>query len=210
MIFRKTNTFSIFDQFVDNYNGKTILDFGGNRGNLIASSEGKISQESYTCLDVSKEALNFLHNDFPLVNSIHWNKYHSYYNPTGNIKEPFTKIKYHDIIFANSVFTHHTLEEMLYCIDNLSRYTNRIAFTYIDPNNNQFLEKFKEKYYDLSFEGGDVSYTTDKNGILWSAFDTEYLKKHLSYHKIEVGTTNWFNYIDIQVRLPIIASLVGY
>jgi|TARA_B110000977_G_C11085954_1_gene494731 hypothetical protein len=205
-VFRKTDTFDIFKQCVD-YNNESILDFGGNRGNLLTSSNGIIQQNKYTCLDISQAGLAELPEN---TKAIHWNRYHSNYNPTGNINEPFPKIKYHDIIFANSVFTHHTLEEMLYCIDNLSQYTNRLVFTYIDPFNKQFLEKFKEKYYDLSFEGRDVSYTTDKNGILWSAFDTEYLKKHLSYHRIEVGTTNWFNYIDIQVRLPVVASLVVY
>lgn len=199
MIFRKTNTFSIFEQFVDDYSSKTILDFGGNRGNLIASSKGKISQENYTCLDISKDALSVLHNDFPQVNSIHWNKYHSYYNPTGNIKEPFPKLQFYDIVFANSVFTHMTLKETLYCLDEITQYTNRIAFTYIDPTNNQFIKNFNEKYCKLSFDNLDESYTNDENGMFWSAFSTEYLLQLLPHNNIKYGITNWFNFIDITI-----------
>lgn len=202
MIFRKTNTFAIFNQFVDNYNNKTILDFGGNRGNLIDSSDGKIKQEHYTCLDVSKESLDFLHKDFPLVNSIHWNKYHPYYNPTGNIEEPFPKLQFYDIIFANSVFTHISLEETLYCLEQISKYTNRITFTYIDPSNNQFIKKFNEKYCKLSFDNVNESYANDENGMFWSAFNTDYFidKLKYTYFSIKSGTTDWFNYMDIKIK----------
>lgn len=194
MKFRKTNTYSIFKQCVPNYKNETILDFGGNRGNLLDSD---INPKKYTCLDISKEGLEALPSD---VKSIHWNRHHSYYNPNGKPHEPFPKLKWHDIVFANSVFTHHILDEALYCINNLSNYTNRIVFTYIDPTNDTFLNKFREKYYDLTFEGGDVSYKRDQKGILWSAFDTDYLKGKLDYHDIKIGTTDWFNYMDIQVR----------
>lgn len=206
-LFRKTDTFSIFQQCVTDYNGETVLDFGGNRGNLLLSSNGKIKERNYTCLDISKDALDALPDN---INSIHWDRYHSYYNPEGNISKPFPKLKHYDIVFANSVFTHHTLEEMLYCIDCLSHYTNRIVFTYIDPNNSIFIEKFRKKYYDLKIEAGDVSYTVDKNNILWSAFDTNHLKNHLPYQIVTAGITDWFNYIDIQVRFPIIPGIFGY
>lgn len=204
MKFRKTNTYSIFKQCIPNYRNETILDFGGNRGNLL---DGDINPNKYTCLDISKEGLEALPSG---VKSIHWNRHHSYYNPNGKPHEPFPKLKWHGIVFANSVFTHHVLDEALYCINKLSNYTNRIVFTYIDPTNDAFLSKFKEKYYDLAFEGGDVSYTRDQKGILWSAFDTDYLTDKLDYHNIKTGTTDWFNYMDIQVRSPISPGLVGY
>lgn len=206
-LFRKTDTFNIFQQCVSDYSHGTVLDFGGNRGNLLTSSNGKIKKYNYTCLDISKSAIDALPDN---VKSIHWNRYHSYYNPTGNVSEPFPKLKYYDIIFANSVFTHHKLEEMLYCIDCLSHYTNRIVFTYIDPNNSIFIEKFCKKYYDLKIGAGDVSYTVDKNNILWSAFDTNYLKTYLPYQRVTAGTTDWFNYMDIQIQHSIVPGIFGY
>ena len=48
MIFKKLNVFNIFDQFVTDYKNKKILDFGGNRGNLISYSNGKIHEKNYT------------------------------------------------------------------------------------------------------------------------------------------------------------------
>ena len=206
MKFRKTNTYSIFEQCIPDYNNQTILDFGGNQGNLL---DGGINPKKYTCLDVSKEGLAALPEG---TESVHWNRYHAYYNPNGNPNEKFPKLKWHNIAFANSVFTHHTLDETLYCIDHLSKYTNRIGFTYIDPSNEQFLKKSREYYYDLSFESGDISYTTDKNGILWSAFDTDYLKSKLNhiYFDIKSGTTDWFNYMDIKIEYPIVPGIFGY
>jgi hypothetical protein len=99
---------------------------------------------------------------------------------------------------------------MLYCIKCLSYYTNRIVFTYIDPNNSIFIEKFCKKYYDLKIETGDISYTIDKNNILWSAFDTNYLKNHLQYQRVTAGITDWFNFMDIQIRQPILPAIFGY
>ena len=197
MRFRKADTYSIFAQCVFDYSNQSILDFGGNRGNLISSSNGIINPEKYTCLDVSREGLAALPKG---IKSIHWNRYHPYYNPNGNPEEPFPEMEWHDIVFANSVFTHHLLEEALYYIENLSKYTNRIVFTYIDPENDEFINKFRNKWYDLSFEKKEVSYAIGKGEILWSAFDTEYLKNHLPYNKIKAGTTDWFNYMDITVR----------
>lgn len=206
-VFRKTDTFNIFQQCVPDYSWQTILDFGGNRGNLLTSSAGTIDSKKYTCLDISKDGLAALPEG---TKSVHWNRYHTNYNPTGNINEPFPKIKYYDIIFANSVFTHHTLEEMLYCIDNLSQYTNRLVFTYIDPNNEKFLENFRRKYYNLEFKKQDVSYTTDEKEIFWSAFDTNYLKTYLPYQRVTVGTTDWFNYMDIQIQHSVVPGIFGY
>lgn len=207
MKFRKTDTYSIFKQCVPDYSWQSILDFGGNRGNLLTSSEGEIKNKKYTCLDVSKEGLAALPEG---TKSIHWNRHHSYYNPNGNETEAFPRMPYYDIVFANSVFTHHKLDEMVYCIDKLSQSTNRIVFTYIDPANETFFKNFTEKYYNLEMTKGDVSYTTDDRGILWSAFDTEYLKKQLPYHNIRTGTTDWFNYMDIQVRPSNPIGIFGY
>ena len=204
MKFRKTNTYAIFEQCVPDYRNETILDFGGNRGNLL---DGDIEADKYTCLDISKEGLAALPDN---VKSIHWDRHHSRYNPNGKAHEPFPKIPWHDIVFANSVFTHHIIDEALYCIRHLSKYTNRIVFTYIDPKNEIFLDKYRTKYCDLKFEQEDFSYSYDEKGVFWSAFDTDYLKNKLNYHHVRSGSTDWFNYIDIQVSPPMNIGIFGY
>ena len=144
-VFRKTDTFDAFYEIVGDFTNKSILDFGGNRGNLINSSNGKILEENYTCLDISQDALDIISKECPKANTIHWNRYHKMYNPTGNKNENFPnsyfngglfgKNKKIDLVFANSVFTHHEIKEMLYCIRQLSSVSNNLYFTYIDPNN---------------------------------------------------------------------------
>lgn len=196
MVFRKTNTFAIFARMVKDYENKTILDFGGNRGNLIASSEGKIKPENYTSLDISKESLELCEQENPGVKTIHWNRHHQNYNPEGEIIE-FPDIDEYDIAFANSVFTHMSIDEALYYINCLKKKCKVVAFTYIDPANEEFLLRFQEKYYELEFKEGKVSYTKDCKGIFWSAFDTEYLKAQIP-GKIKVGKTAWFNYLILE------------
>ena len=198
MIFRKTNTFAIFDEILNDYENKTILDFGGNRGNLIATSDGKILPQNYTCLDVSREALKICEQENPGVKTIHWDMYHQNYNPTG-CNAVFPKIGKYDIAFANSVFTHMEIDEVLYCVNHLKECCGLLAFTYIDPDNQEFLLRFQEKYYELELEGEEVSYAKDHKGIFWSAFDTEYLKARIGGDAI-TGKTSWFNYLILEVK----------
>ena len=196
MIFRKTNTFAIFKRMVKDYENKSILDFGGNRGNLSASSEGKIKPENYTCLDVSLDSLELCEKENPGVSTIHWNRYHKYYNPNG-IFASFPNIPEYDIAFANSVFTHMSIAESLYCIEHLKKKCKIVAFTYIDPDNEEFLLRFQDKYYELEFERKKVSYTIDCKGISWSAFNTEHLLSHIP-GQVKVGKTAWFNYLLLE------------
>lgn len=205
-VFRQANVYDLFEQIVDNYENQTILDFGGNRGNLIRTSSGKILPENYTCLDISKDALKVLEKENPGVSSIHWNRYDRVYNSDGNDNEPFPKLKHYDIVFANSVFTHHKISEMLYCLRNLYNCSNTIYFTYIDPTNTTFFERFEEKYGGVDWsrsEGKDLSYLVSNTNMLWTVIDTEYLKKQIIKDtdinlRFETGITTWFNWMKIE------------
>lgn len=206
MIFRKTNTFGLFEQIVDDYEDKTILDFGGNRGNLIATSFGKIKPENYTCLDISSDSLDLCKKENPGVKTILWNRYDRLYNPSGNDLEPFPKIGHYDIAFANSVFTHHKMKEILFCLDKLGEVSNKIYFTYIDPKNKQFFEKFEEKYGGVDWSKSkekEVSYIFSNSNMLWTVVDTEYLKNQIYKNSnksmiIDTGRTNWFDWMKIE------------
>ena len=200
-IFRKTNVFNIFEQCTSDYENKTILDFGGNRGNLITSSKNKIKLENYTCLDVSKQALALCEKENPGVKIIHWDYYHPQYNPQGHFSLEFPKCSTYDIIFANSVFTHMSIEETILHLKTLAKYTDKIIFTYIDPHNKKFIKEFCNKYYDLQFEKKDYSYVTDSKGLFWSAFKTDYLLSRIKdIASIEFGKTTWFNYAVLYIK----------
>jgi hypothetical protein len=225
MIFKKLNVFNIFDQFVTDYKNKKILDFGGNRGNLISYSNGKIHEKNYTCMDVSKDSLNALLNEHPAANVVYWNRYHSIYNPAGSKTETFPNIGIFDISFANSVFTHHNLEELLYCVANLCTISTYVYFTYIDPSNQKIFDILHNTHrtIDVSekqmkkIRSNKVSYITNNDNMLWSVFDTVELKKSIKKYSrfqlsIEDGLTDGFNWMKITVldRNIIVPSLIGY
>ena len=67
---------------------KKILDYGGNRGNLLYFSQSKILQQNYTCIDVEEDAIALGKQEFPDATSIHYNKFSLMYN-NGNLNEPF-------------------------------------------------------------------------------------------------------------------------
>ena len=109
-----TNRFSLFEKFAGNYKNKKILDYGGNRGNLLYFSQGKIKQENYTCIDVEKDAIEQGKIEFPNANFMHYDRYNWMYNHNGNMQHDFPKLYLcYDIIWAYSVFSHTDLDEFI-------------------------------------------------------------------------------------------------
>lgn len=133
-------TFSLLKIILPKLNWKTIeiLDFGGNRGNLLISSQREIIEKKYTCIDVDKEALSQGIKDFPNANWIHSNKYNPAYNPTGDKSSKELKLSTYDLIVSYSVFTHIKESEMVSTIDSLfDNHLNLngiIIFTFLEPH----------------------------------------------------------------------------
>lgn len=107
--------YPIFEYFTyqgANFVNKTVLDFGGNQGNLIKSSNNIIKEENYTSVDVDESVLDIGRREFPNSKWIYYNRHNPAYNQTGvpnllpNIDETY------DVIIANSVFTHTVIEEI--------------------------------------------------------------------------------------------------
>ena len=111
----KTGRFSYFDQQLDypNWSDKSVLDFGGNEGNLLWDHNCTIRPENYYCLDVINEALDVGRKRFPQAHWVHYDRYNCSFNPEGieDLPIPDMGIEF-DIILAYSVFTHTTREEM--------------------------------------------------------------------------------------------------
>tara|TARA_B110000902_G_C14041244_1_gene487903 strand:+ start:42 stop:752 length:711 start_codon:yes stop_codon:yes gene_type:complete len=224
-VFKKIDVFSMFEQIVPNYKKKTILDFGGNLGNLISYSNGKILEHDYTCLDLSKEALDILQVNYPNTLGLHWNRYHKMYNPDGNVDEPWPAHLQYDIAFANSVFTHQEIPEMIKCLKYLTHHADRIYFTYIDPNNNSVLNDLINKHNAISLtnkqivklKDRELSYVLDGSRVvyrddienesyksIWTIIDTNYLKEVLNSFGFKViyssTTISGFNWMEIKPR----------
>jgi len=147
----KTTQFAYFDAQLDHpdWRGKRVLDFGGNKGNLLLDPTCTIRQQDYYCLDVIGEAIAAGRRQFPEAHFIHYDRYNCSFNPGGvrDLPLPDLGVEF-DFILAYSVFTHTTFEEMTDLIGQLQQRLargGRLAFTFIDPHWNENLRWRLEK-----------------------------------------------------------------
>jgi 2-polyprenyl-3-methyl-5-hydroxy-6-metoxy-1,4-benzoquinol methylase len=138
--FVKTSQFAYFNEQLDypDWSGKLVLDFGGNKGNLLLDPSCSIKQQDYYCVDVVKEAIEEGRKSFPEAHFAHYDRYNRSFNPEGkrDAKVPDVGVKF-DFILAYSVFTHTTLEEMTDLVGQLETLLapgGALAFTFIDPH----------------------------------------------------------------------------
>jgi SAM-dependent methyltransferase len=135
----KLGRFSYFDQQLGypDWGSKTVLDFGGNQGNLLMDRNCTIRDARYYCLDVLKEALEEGRKTHPEAHWVHYDRYNRSFNP-GGVKDlaiPDMGVEF-DIIVAFSVFTHTTREEMHSLVKELLALLapgGVLAFTFSDP-----------------------------------------------------------------------------
>jgi SAM-dependent methyltransferase len=138
-ISNKRGQFDYFDQQLSkpNWRELTILDFGGNVGNLLDDAGPWIDPERYWCIDVVAGAIEIGRQKHPRAHWVHYNRYNCCFNPDGvpSLNLPVLNRTF-DYILAYSVFTHVIPSEMQELIADLSSRVNpggRLAFTFIDP-----------------------------------------------------------------------------
>ena len=149
--FVKATQFAYFDEQFDHpeWRGKRVLDFGGNKGNLLLDPACTIRHRDYYCLDVISEAIEEGRKTFPDAHFIHYDRYNCSFNPDGvrELSIPDLGVEF-DFILAYSVFTHTTFEEMKDLVAQLQQHLapgGTLAFTFIDPNWNGNLRWRLEK-----------------------------------------------------------------
>lgn len=138
--------FSYFSTLGVDFENKSVLDFGGNNGNLIRSSNNKIQDKMYTCVDIDKQGLSDGEQSFPNAKWMHYNRYHPVYNKLGD-KTALPNIEQYDIIIANSVFNHFTNEEILFFVDYLYNHltpSGKFYFTWCNIDNEYCFNTFKK------------------------------------------------------------------
>jgi hypothetical protein len=147
--FVKATQFAYFDKQLGhpNWRGKRVLDFGGNKGNLLLDPACTIRHQDYYCLDVIGEAIEEGHQTFPDANFIHYDRYNCSFNPEGvrELPVPDLGVEF-DFMLAYSVFTHTTFEEMKELVAQLRQHGRTVAFTFIDPQWNGNLRWRLEKH----------------------------------------------------------------
>jgi hypothetical protein len=208
MIFnRRVDYFNTLENLSGSTIDKSILDFGGNRGNLLHFSQGKILEKNYTCIDIDEDSVRAGKEEFPRATWIHWNRYHSHYNAAGaKEKFPIENQKW-DIIWSHSVFTHLDQQETLFCLDNLLGLGNEIYFSFIGTENNTRIQKLID-LDQIKIDSSDIkninqsqySVILDRNRVvcentdlskfnykkIWTFYSVEYfvdfLRENLKHH----------------------------
>src|ERR1700752_2371520 len=136
----KSSQFVYFNEQLENpdWNGKLVLDFGGNKGNLLFDPSCTIRQRDYYSVDVVNDAIEEGRKTFPEAHFAHYNRYNRSFNPEGIVDLPVPDLGVRfDFILAYSVFTHTTLAEMKELVGQLEALLSpggALAFTFIDPH----------------------------------------------------------------------------
>ncbi|HKO58185.1 MAG TPA: class I SAM-dependent methyltransferase [Thermoanaerobaculia bacterium] len=137
---RKTGQFSYFAQQVGNgsWQGKSVLDFGGNVGNILRDARATIERPRYWCIDVVRESIDAGRARYPSSHWIHYDRYCFFFNPHGVPGLPLPSFDHEfDYIVAYSVFTNTSRADMLDLVAQLEARLadgGTLAFTYIDPH----------------------------------------------------------------------------
>jgi SAM-dependent methyltransferase len=199
-----------------NWRQKTVLDFGGNVGNLLRDPNSTIDETNYWCLDVSSEAINQGKAAFPRAHWHFYDRYCFYFNPKGmpHLRLPSLEQKF-DYVVAYSVFTNSSRADMIDLVGQLRRLLKadgRLAFTFIDPyfhswpesydgNNLQWrLERIKNQNPHVNIEAlADAA----RNGlwfILVNEDDLYVENDHIKYYAPEDQRSHYVFYTEKYMR----------
>jgi SAM-dependent methyltransferase len=136
----KATQFAYFDAQLDqpDWTDTRVLDFGGNKGNLLLDPACTIRHANYYCLDIIRDAIEEGRKTFPQANWFHYDRYNCSFNPEGvdNLPIPDLGVEF-DFILAYSVFTHTGWEETKDLVEQLRARLapgGILAFTFIDPH----------------------------------------------------------------------------
>lgn len=158
-ISQKLGQFSYFDTQLGQpvWQGKHVLDFGGNVGNFL--KESAIDIEKYWCLDVSLEAIEKARREVPEAHWIWYDRYNISFHPRGSKTAEIPELdQQFDYILAYSVFTHIDVDEMKHSVEvllSMLKPGGMLAFTFIDPHYRSWEkngQSLQEKYSGNNFE----------------------------------------------------------
>jgi SAM-dependent methyltransferase len=147
------------------WKGKSVLDFGGNIGNVLHHPRSTIDREKYWCIDVSRDAIAAGRKAAPAAHFIFYDRYSLEYNPDGirNLAIPTNGNRF-DFVLALSVFTHMPKTEMIALVSDLEKALKkggRLAFTFLDPH-----------YIPADSDVGNLKYYSKRGwGLAGAEFD---------------------------------------
>ena len=147
------------------WNGKNVLDFGGNIGNILRDPNSTIDRERYWCVDVDRASVEQGEASFPKSHWLFYDRYCFFFNPGGvpNLALPEMGETF-DYVVAFSVFTNTSRTDMLQLVSQLEGVLATdgvLAFTFIDPYEISWGRQGQRNNFqwrlDLEVERGNVS-----------------------------------------------------
>jgi hypothetical protein len=161
----KQNQFTYFSEEIGqrDWRGRSVLDFGGNIGNMLRDPNSTIDPELYWCLDIDAESLDAGRAACPEANWVHYDRHCFFFNPTGVPHLPIPDLgRKFDYIVAYSVFPNTSRADMLELVPQLEALladSGALAFTFIDPNYVSWPARYAGDNFLWRFEreGNDAS-----------------------------------------------------
>lgn len=140
LVSTRLTQFPYFDELLGRpqWEGRRILDFGGNVGTFLESAGDRVSHEDYWCVDLNPAVVEQGRRTYPRAHFVHFNRYSPQYNPGGirNLPPPDCGVQF-DFILAFSVFTHVDAMEMAELVESLRGMlapAGVLAFTFYEPH----------------------------------------------------------------------------
>ena len=168
------------------WNGKNVLDFGGNVGNILRDPTATIDEDRYWCLDVVKDSIESGRVSFPRAHWRFYNRYSFFFNPHGIRQLPLPDLgRTFDYIVAYSVFSNTTpsdMQQLVRQLESLLASDGTLAFTFIDPyycswpdnyHGNNFQWRL-DRELELAQEGG-YDLIIDTEGLTKKAQNADWL-----------------------------------
>jgi hypothetical protein len=136
----KQHQFTYFAEEIGqrDWSGKSVLDFGGNIGNILRDPNSTIDPSLYWCVDIDRQSLDEGRAAFPEAHWVHYDRHCFFFNPTGVPNLPLPDLgRTFDYIVAYSVFPNTSRTDMLELVPQLEGVlgdSGALAFTFIDQN----------------------------------------------------------------------------
>ena len=127
----------------------SVLDIGGSAGNLLYENDLKIIIK-YSCLDVSKLAIEYGKFLYPNSNFYYYNKFSWVWNITGKPNVKYPEIEEHDYTFLYNVFVSCDYTDLIEILQfAFERTRKKIVFSVWNKNDIDLLNTIYRKFYDI-------------------------------------------------------------
>jgi len=154
--------------------GKTILYYGGARGNLLSDGVEKnvIDPKDYVSMDVDINNLVTLKNIHPSAITVPYDRYNPVYNPRGIKFKRFPQPdNTFDIVYSYSVNTHSSWQDYVFDISEMIRVSKGVVYTSI-MNRSCMRTIHKKREADYGWVVSFSKLTDTKTGLYFINNDT--------------------------------------